>query len=97
MYLPILFYPGTPPLTGTTLVTITITDVNNKRPIFSPDRRSVSISESHPVTSSIFTYLATDLDASASLRYSLLDDRVEGEDEDKLQVRDQEYLAVSMT
>ena len=30
---------GTPPLTGTTQVHISITDVNNKDPVFNPDRR----------------------------------------------------------
>ena len=82
-------------MTGTTLVTISITDVNNKRPVFVPDRRSVSISEDRAVSSPIFTYTATDLDSEADLEYSLLDDLVEGEDEDKLQVTDTLYLAVS--
>ena len=83
---------GTPPLTGTTAVNVTITDVNNKMPTFDPDSHTVSIAEDAPKGASIFTYTATDLDDDADLRYSLLTDQVSGEDEDKRPVLNMDYL-----
>ena len=80
---------------GSTTVTITITDVNNKSPVFIPDRRSVTLLENADIGHRFYTYTATDSDDTASLSYSLVKDKVRGENEDKLLVTDKEYLAVS--
>ena len=84
---------GTPALTGTVDVNITITDVNNKRPIFLINPLSISISESRPVNDVIATYTAFDPDETSQLRYLILDD-ITGTDEDGQNVDKVVYLKV---
>ena len=62
---------GTPSLTGSTTVTVTITDTNNKDPVFNPTSASVSIPENTVVGEEVYTYTATDADRDALLSYSL--------------------------
>ena len=86
---------GTPPLTGFTSVVITITDVNNKPPVFTPASHSVGILENTTVGLTVFTYTAVDPDENALLRYSLLGDLVNGRDENGQNIEDKDYLRVS--
>ena len=64
---------GTPSLSSTLLVVIVVTDVNDNPPLFSQDGYSISISESHPVNSSLLMLTASDRDvgSNAELVYSL--------------------------
>ena len=73
---------------------MTITDVNNKEPVFNPSQRSVKIPEDTAVGSLFYTYRAADADENALLRYDLLGDEVEGEDEDGERYQDTNYLKV---
>jgi hypothetical protein len=84
---------GTPSLTGTVDVNITITDVNNKRPIFLVNPLSVTSSEGKKIGDPVAIYTAFDPDATAVLKYYLLDD-VKGTDENGENVDDVEYLRV---
>ena len=83
---------GTPPLTGATMVNVTVTDINNKRPVFSPDSVTASVREDAARGHLVHTYTATDLDQDARLSYSLVEADVAGEDEDKRPVLDAGYL-----
>ena len=85
---------GTPPNTGSAVVVVTITDINNKLPVFSPDRRNTHISEGASVGTNFFSYEATDSDETALLMYSLVDDDVEGWDETGQPYVDKDYLKV---
>lgn len=58
--------------TGTTQVTISVTDVNNKPPVFS-SFPTVEVNETAPVGSTIIRIQAIDSDQSANLVYTLLD------------------------
>ena len=86
---------GTPQLSGNATVYVEVTDVNNKNPTFSDDRRTVHLPESAALWREAVTYTATDLDESSQLRYGLLDDLVEGVTERNVEFEDHSYLAVS--
>lgn len=53
---------GTPPQTGTTSVKITLNDINDNGPTFSPNNLKGSVSENEPANTSIMTLTATDPD-----------------------------------
>ena len=85
---------GTPSLTGSTTVTVTITDTNNKDPVFNPTSASVSIPENTVVGEEVYTYTATDADHDALLSYSLAENQITGEDEERHPITDINYLKV---
>ena len=87
---------GTPPLTGSATVNVTITDVNNKFPEFLPDERYTQVPEDAPVGTVFLAYEAVDQDLNAVLRYALLGDAVYGEDENNVAVDDKDYLKVGV-
>ena len=76
------------------MVDIYVSDINNKKPVFNPKSQTVHIAENTAVGKIIFESLATDSDNTARLRYSLLQDRISGEDEDKEPVNNIAYLQV---
>ncbi len=76
------------------MVDVYVSDINNKKPIFNPKSQSVHIAENTVVGKIIFEYRATDSDNTARLRYSLLQDKISGEDEDKEPVNNIVYLQV---
>ena len=53
---------GTPRLSSTVTVTVTISDINDNPPIFDPDSYAVSLREDKSVNSLAFTVFATDAD-----------------------------------
>ncbi|OWA53062.1 Cadherin-23 [Hypsibius exemplaris] len=63
---------GSDQKTGSTTVTITVTDVNNKSPVF-PTFPVVEVSEAAPIGSVIMQIEAHDSDLSARLTYTLID------------------------
>ncbi|XP_074647720.1 cadherin-23-like [Tubulanus polymorphus] len=71
---------GTPTNTGSTTVTITITDVNNKAPTFKPTSVRIEIAENLQPQQVVYDYAAIDLDLNAQLEYSVLYDLVTAED-----------------
>ena len=79
-------------MTGTTSLHITITDVNNKRPMFTPAQQSVKLLENTTTGQPFFTYTAVDPDENALLRYKLVDEQVKGEDENGQNYPNKEYL-----
>lgn len=65
---------GTPSLVSTAEVDITVTDVNDNSPIFSPLVVSIKVNEMLNISSAIYSVYATDADAGANARltYSIL-------------------------
>ena len=86
---------GTPQLSGSATVLVTIMDVNNKVPVFSHDHRTVHLLESAALWWEVATYTATDLDGNSQLQYSLIEVLVEGVDEEGGVFKDHDYLNVS--
>ncbi|XP_064635999.1 cadherin-23-like isoform X2 [Lineus longissimus] len=72
---------GTPSRTGSCVVTITITDVNNKPPIFNPTSKRIKVLENVNVGHLVDTFTATDSDENADIEYSILLDKITAEDE----------------
>ena len=62
---------GTPSLSSTVVVVITITDLNDNPPIFMPDSATVPILEDAPLNSVVYTVQAFDADINTELVYSL--------------------------
>ena len=65
---------GSPSLLSTTEVDITVTDLNDNTPIFSPAVVSVKVNEMLNISSALYSVHATDADAGANARltYSIL-------------------------
>lgn len=61
---------GTPPLTGTTTVGVTITDINDEKPTFDGPY-SASYPENTTINTIIFTFSAKDADQDSHLVYSV--------------------------
>ena len=59
---------GTPPLTSTQKVNITILDINDNSPVFSQNAYSVTMKENNTIGSHILTVNATDADAGPNAR-----------------------------
>ncbi|XP_076447693.1 protocadherin Fat 4-like [Babylonia areolata] len=57
---------GTPPLTSTAHVFISLNDLNDNAPVFTPQDFIVSVSEDAPVGTTVTTVTAADADSSAS-------------------------------
>ena len=55
-------------IAGSATVTVDITDVNNKVPVFEPDQDVTEILENTTVGTAFFTFTATDLDLNHELR-----------------------------
>ncbi|XP_071106394.1 cadherin-87A-like [Haliotis cracherodii] len=62
---------GSPPKTGTTIVTVNLQDANNKAPKFQQQIYVTSISEASPIGSSVLDTTATDEDSTSELRFSI--------------------------
>ncbi len=64
---------GEPQFTATTELVVNITDINDHSPMFGSKIYSVSVPESSPVGTSIFQFVASDLDIgrNANLSYSI--------------------------
>ncbi|CAG2220021.1 unnamed protein product [Mytilus edulis] len=63
---------GGPPRTGTASVLVTITDANNKLPVFPKQVYTTNIQESVGIGAIVDTVTATDPDSTSSLVYSIL-------------------------
>ncbi|XP_068596339.1 protocadherin Fat 2 [Brachionichthys hirsutus] len=63
---------GTPQTSAWKLVAVNVKDVNDNAPAFGRHRHVVRVPEDTPVDSLVFTAAAVDLDADASVQYSLL-------------------------
>ena len=61
---------GTPALTGTLTVEINVTDINDNRPVFNPQKYNVTIDENIAVNTAIVTVTATDRDIGENARLS---------------------------
>ncbi|XP_022110110.1 neural-cadherin-like isoform X2 [Acanthaster planci] len=59
--------------TGFCVITVTVTDVNDNRPVFRLERYVVSVSSSTPTRQTILTVNAEDADAQSSITYRLTD------------------------
>ena len=71
---------GTPPLTSTVTINVTLTDINDFAPQFSQASYTTTILSSAPVNTSLITLEATDRDGVDNMiTYSILDD-TEGSD-----------------
>lgn len=86
---------GDQQLMATTLVNISVVDVNNKVPILS-DPGIIHIKENVPVGYFVYKIQATDLDDSAVLEYSLNANGSEAKNEDGVQVTLSEYNFVDL-
>ncbi|XP_066446750.1 protocadherin gamma-B7-like isoform X20 [Eleutherodactylus coqui] len=62
---------GNPVQTGTALVNIIVTDVNDNAPVFTQDVYKVSVRESIPVNSTILQVSASDEDEDEKITYSI--------------------------
>ncbi|XP_066284596.1 protocadherin Fat 4-like [Branchiostoma lanceolatum] len=65
---------GTSALTGTTTVTVTITDVNDNTPVFGQSLYTVSLAETTAAGSAVVTVAATDIDegTNAAIQFSIV-------------------------
>lgn len=86
---------GDQQLMATTLVNISVIDVNNKAPILS-DPGIIHIKENVPPGYFVYKIQATDLDDSAALEYSLNANGSEAKDEDGVQVKLVDYNFVEL-
>ncbi|XP_059918559.1 protocadherin gamma-C5-like [Gadus macrocephalus] len=70
---------GSPPLTNKTIITVSITDINDNPPIFSQQSYNIYTKENGKPGSILFSVTATDLDygENAKLSYSILDSKVQ--------------------
>ncbi|XP_056455879.1 protocadherin gamma-C5-like [Gadus chalcogrammus] len=70
---------GSPPLTNTKIIPVSITDVNDNAPVFTQKLYSIYVSENGKPGSILFSVSATDLDygGNAKLSYSILDSKVQ--------------------
>ncbi|XP_061090086.1 protocadherin alpha-8-like [Conger conger] len=71
---------GTPPLSSTSVISVSISDVNDNGPRFSAPLNNVYVKENSPVGSVIYTASAfdPDLNENAKVSYSLLETSVKG-------------------
>ncbi|XP_055955167.1 protein dachsous-like [Patella vulgata] len=63
---------GTPALTGTTTVSVQVTDINDESPTINPSSDRVSINETNQL-GLLYTIKANDSDSKANLSYTLSD------------------------
>ncbi|CAH1794571.1 unnamed protein product [Owenia fusiformis] len=69
---------GTPPQTGSTIVEINITDINNKIPEFNPASKEAKVFENATLMTIVTDYPASDLDWNADLKYEILKNETVG-------------------
>ena len=67
---------GTPQLSSSVAITIFVDDINDNAPVFTETFTAVNLTENHPVSSIIATFVASDSDAgsNADIRFSLMDE-----------------------
>ncbi|XP_018329600.1 protocadherin-like wing polarity protein stan [Agrilus planipennis] len=69
---------GTPPLSASASVVITVQDVNDNNPVFEPKTYEAMVSESDPPGTPVATVTATDADEDNRLHYELTNGNIRG-------------------
>ncbi|ETN63913.1 hypothetical protein AND_004358 [Anopheles darlingi] len=77
-------------LQGSCLVNVTVTDVNNKPPVF-VGPTAISVKENTPVGTEVYRLMANDPDESAMLRYYIDRSQSEGKTEEGVPVKLDDY------
>ncbi|XP_053392678.1 cadherin-23-like isoform X2 [Mercenaria mercenaria] len=72
---------GAVPMTGLCIVNITVLDVNDEPPVFTPSTISTSINENSSPGDQVVCTTATDPDSTHTLQYSIVPSSIQGSDE----------------